>query len=160
MFLKRLLSLPAQTLLGAGIIAGALLALFVVLQYHASGNPAFCASCHSMEGVHSHWKLSRHKQFACIECHLPDTYIIGKVAYKTKAGLNDLFHETLRDYPEVIPLSAEAKTIVMGNCLRCHYSTIENTPMGMQGGDCLNCHRFLVHGLGPDKGGIKVEQHY
>ena len=157
MFLKQILGLSAQKLLGAGIAAGALLALFFVFQYHASGNPVFCASCHSMEGVHTHWKLSNHKQFACIECHLPNSNIIVKVAYKTKAGLNDLFHETLRDYPDKLSLSGQGKMIVRGNCLRCHYSTVGNTPMGRQGGDCLKCHRFLVHGQGASKGGIKVE---
>jgi cytochrome c nitrite reductase small subunit len=157
MFLKRILNQPNLTLLGVGAGVGALLALFIVLQYHASGNPAFCASCHSMENVHNQWKISNHKQFACVECHLPDENIFAKVAYKTRAGLNDLFHETLRDYPDKMSLSGRGQMIVRGNCLRCHHSTVENTPMGSQGGDCIKCHRFLVHGQGSSKGGIKVE---
>lgn len=157
MFLKRILSQSAQTLIGLGIIVGVLLSVIVSVKYHASGDARFCAACHSMDLAHNHWRLSNHKQFACIECHLPNANIVAKIAYKAKAGLNDLIHETLRDYPAAISLSGQGQRIVRGNCLRCHYSTIENTPMGQQGGDCLKCHRFLVHGQGLDKGGIKVE---
>ncbi len=81
----------------------------------------------------AHWQQSNHKQFACIECHLPDSNIAIKVAYKTKAGLNDLYHETLRSYPASIRYLAEARGIAEGNCLRCHYSTVGNTFMALQG---------------------------
>ena len=141
-----------------GIILGLLIAAASVLAYHESGNARFCGSCHSMGGVHSKWRLSQHGQFTCTECHLPDTHIIGKVAYKAQAGLNDLIHETARDYPASINLSENGRAIVAKNCIRCHASTIAGTMMAQSDADCLKCHRNLVHGRGPDEGGIKVEK--
>lgn len=110
-----------------------------------------------MKDVGEHWRQSHHKQYACIECHLPDAHLAAQAAYKTKAGLNDLYHETLRSYPAAIRLSAEARGIAEGNCLRCHFSTVENTFMAGGEGGCLSCHQRLVHGPGRDTGGIRVE---
>jgi cytochrome c nitrite reductase small subunit len=149
--------LSRETVLAAGAIIGVFIAASAVLGYHASGNPKFCMSCHSMEQVGKHWQQSHHKQFACIECHLPDDFFVAQAAFKTRAGLNDLYHETLRSYPAAIQISAEGRMVARGNCVRCHSSTIENTPMAGLGGDCLKCHRHLVHGRGPGEGGIKVE---
>lgn len=142
---------------GAGIIAGIALAVIVAASYSASGNARFCASCHSMEHVNARLLLSNHKQFACIECHMPNASLPRQAAYKAQAGLNDLVHETVRIYPAAIQISEKGKVILRGNCLRCHYSTIENTMMAKDNGDCLKCHRFLVHGRGLQKGGMKVE---
>jgi len=110
-----------------------------------------------MDQVRNRWQQSNHKQFACIECHLPAANIAVQVSYKVQAGLNDLFHETLRDYPAAILISAKGKDILRGNCLRCHQATIENTAMVKGEADCLKCHRYLVHGRGLDKGGMRVE---
>ncbi len=144
-------------LLAFGAVLGILLATIIASGYRISGSPSFCSACHSMEHVAQHWQQSNHKQFACIECHMPDSNLIAQAAYKTRAGLNDLFHETFQTYPAAIQLSGEGRAIARGNCLRCHYSTIENTPMARQGGDCLKCHRNLVHGRGLEKGGMKIE---
>jgi len=140
-----------------GGLAGFILAVLAVAGYHASGDARFCAACHSMEQVYHQWQLTNHKQFACVECHLPDTHIIGKLAYKTKAGLNDYVHEALQAYPAVLSISEDARPIAEKNCFRCHYSTVENTPMAGAGGQCLKCHRYMVHGRGAEKGGIPVE---
>ncbi len=148
---------PAIKILAAGVIIGVFFAIAGAVTYHASGNPLFCTACHSMAGVGEQWERSLHKQFACIECHLPDSNIFEQVAYKTKAGLNDLYHETLRSYPATIRISAEARDIVQGNCLRCHYATVENTFMAAQGGSCLKCHGRVVHGPEKETGGIRVE---
>jgi cytochrome c nitrite reductase small subunit len=141
----------------AGAFLGVLITLLSIGAYHAAGSPVFCMSCHSMKEVGAHWRQSRHKQFACIDCHLPDSNIAVQVAYKTKAGLNDLYHETLRTYPASIKISAEARGIAESNCLRCHFSTVGNTFMAGQGSNCLKCHRRLVHGTGMETGGIKLE---
>jgi cytochrome c nitrite reductase small subunit len=150
-------SKPVIAVLVAGAFIGILFTLISIEGYHAAGNPVFCLSCHSMKEVGFNWKQSRHKQFACIECHLPDSNIAVQVTYKAKAGLHDLYHETLRAYPAAISISPEAREIAEGNCLRCHFSTVENTFMVGGGGDCLKCHRSLVHGTGKEAGGIKVE---
>lgn len=142
----------------SGIITGIVVMAVTVLAYHQSGDARFCGSCHSMNPVHHQWKASPHHQFTCTECHLPDTHIVGKVSYKARAGLNDLIHETVRDYQAGIGLSPHGRQIINGNCIRCHASTIANTPMAKDGADCLKCHRYLVHGRGQDDGGIKVEK--
>ena len=147
----------AGKLLIAGIAAGIIVSAIAVLGYHQSGDARFCSSCHSMKPVHRQWQSSNHNQFTCIECHLPDTHIAGKLAYKTRSGLNDLIHETARDYQVSIGLSDKARHVITGNCARCHSSSIANTPMAEGGADCLKCHRYLVHGRGADKGGIRVE---
>lgn len=143
---------PGKTII-VGIIAGAVLMAVMIGGYHASGNPLVCGSCHSMDHVYAQWSHSLHKQFACIECHLPHTNIAGKVAYKVKAGLNDLYHETFKSYSAAIPISGEGRKIASQNCLRCHFSTVQNTPMAAGGADCLKCHRFTVHQRGLEKGG-------
>lgn len=139
------------------VVIAFLVSALAVGAYHQSGNARFCGSCHSMKGVHSQWQASNHQQFKCTECHLPDTHIAGKVVYKTRAGLNDLIHETARDYPARIGMSGEGRQIVNGNCVRCHASTIARTGMATEGADCLKCHRYLVHGRGKDQGGIRIE---
>jgi len=141
-----------------GVLAGFIIMSAAVLVYHESGDARFCGSCHSMKTVHARWQASNHHQFTCTECHLPDTGIAGKVAYKTRAGINDLIHEAGRGYSAGIGLSGEARRIITGNCVRCHASTIAKTLMARDGGDCLNCHRFLVHSRGQDEGGIKLEK--
>ena len=140
-----------------GCVIGLILAVLAGAAYNNSGDARFCGSCHSMKLVHTRWQASHHKQFTCTECHLPDTNIVGKVAYKTKAGINDLVHETSRNYQAEIGLSTRGKEIINSNCVRCHASTIAATPMTAKGSDCLKCHRYLVHGRGVDEGGIKVE---
>jgi len=144
------------------IIPGALIGIIVMAAavgvYHYSGDARLCGSCHSMKFVHGQWERSNHHQFTCTACHLPDTHIVGKVIYKIRAGLNDLFHETMRDYPPGIHLSGEARSIAGGNCVRCHASTIAGTKMSSGNTDCLACHRHMVHGRGQDNGGIRVEK--
>ena len=144
-------------LLALGVLLGVVFLLLTAVIYQASGSSKFCAACHSMKLVYNRWQTTNHKQFACIECHLPDTNIIGKVAYKTRVGIRDLAYETSRTYPTTMLISANSGEILISNCIRCHYSTIQNTPMAQGGGDCLKCHRYLGHGRGLEEGGIKVE---
>ena len=144
-------------ILTLGIIAGIVMAVLFGAAYQVSSDSRFCSSCHSMKLVHNRLQATHHKQFACIECHMPDTNIAGRVVYKARAGMNDLNHEMFRDYPAGIDLSATGYEIINQNCLRCHASTIAKTPMAENGGNCLKCHRYLVHGRGVDEGGIKVE---
>jgi len=143
--------------LAIGVGLGILITLTAMGTYHAAGSPVFCLSCHSMQDVGSAWRQSRHKQFACIECHLPDGNIAVQAAYKAKAGMRDLYHETLRDYAAFIDISDEGVSIAEGNCLRCHFSTVQGTFMASEGGACLACHRELVHGVESRIGGIHVE---
>ena len=149
-------SSPSKILI-LGILVGVVLLLLTEATYQASGSSRFCGACHSMELVYTRWQQTNHKQFACTECHVPDTNIIGKAAYKTRVGVRDLAYEAFRTYPATILISTNSREILKSNCVRCHYSTIQNTPMAQGGGDCLKCHRYLGHGRGLEEGGIKVE---
>jgi len=140
-----------------GVVLGILLTLAAMGSYHAAGSPVFCLSCHSMQDVGLTWRQSGHKQFACIECHLPDGNVAVQAAYKAKVGMRDLYHESLRDYTAFIKISEEGAGIASGNCLRCHYSTVQGTFMAAEAGTCLACHEGLVHGLEGRIGGIHVE---
>jgi cytochrome c nitrite reductase small subunit len=114
--------------------------------YHASGNPRVCITCHSMDGAGATWQMSNHKQFACVECHMPASGTVPRVVYKMRAGLHDLYHELIRDYPASLSISATGRRVVNGNCLRCHRSTVER-PVAFAGEriTCTGCHRHTVH---------------
>jgi len=139
------------------VLAGIIIALAATTTYHYAGSSGFCSFCHSMEHVSSQLQLSRHKQFACIECHMPAGNVVEKVTYKTRAGIHDLVRETLRSYPAYITLSSHGRSIVDDNCLRCHFSTVESTKMVGSINNCTKCHRNLVHGKNLQGGGIKIE---
>ena len=125
--------------------------------YAYADSPQFCGSCHSMTESTASWQASNHKQIRCTDCHLPHQNLAIHLIVKAKTGMNDTYHEVLRDYPANMVLSTQGKAIVNDNCLRCHQSTVENTAMAAGGNDCIKCHRGLVHGTNKSKGGIKVE---
>lgn len=139
------------------LLAGIIIALTAAASYQYTGSPGFCSLCHSLERVHSQWQLSKHKQFACIECHIPAGNIKDKIMYKIIAGTDDLVNEVLRNYPAYITLSSHGREIMNANCLRCHFSTVENTKMVGASRNCSKCHRNLVHGKNLQEGGIKIE---
>ncbi len=141
-----------------GVFVGVLFFAFTLGSYRASGDARFCGSCHSMKTTYSQWGSSQHRQFNCTECHLPARGLAAQVAYKTRAGLNDLIRETARDYPVAIVLSREGRRIINENCVRCHSSTVAETKMAGEEANCLACHRYLVHGRGRQEGGIRVEK--
>jgi nitrate/TMAO reductase-like tetraheme cytochrome c subunit len=56
--------------LTAGLVAGLGL-IFMATAMEVSSRPAFCGSCHIMKPYYESWKSSSHKNFACVECHIP-----------------------------------------------------------------------------------------
>lgn len=139
------------------LLAGIIVLLAAITVYRGAGNSGYCSLCHSMEHANMQWQLSRHKQFDCVECHMPAGSLIEKITYKTRVGINDIVHETLRNYAAHVTLSSQGRDIVNGNCLRCHFSTVEKTMMAGSAQSCLKCHRNLVHGKNLQRGGIKIE---
>lgn len=144
-------------LIGIGAACGFVITVLVFSGYHFGGISLFCGSCHSMENNFFSWRVSRHKQFACIECHLPHGNIAHTFVYKSYAGIRDVAGETARSYPYTIRLTKQARSIANVNCFRCHFSTVEDTPMAKDGGDCMKCHKFLVHGRPAGHGGFSIE---
>ena len=139
-----------------GVAIGLGLAVTASALYGLSGRSTFCGSCHSMAETYARWSASRHKQFSCSECHMPATGFLRQIAYKTRAGLRDLYEETLRGYSAYPVISVEGRQIANENCHRCHRSTIEATGLA-RGGDCLRCHRDLVHSTAYREGGLPFE---
>lgn len=144
-------------LIGMGTALGIAISVLFFSGYHYGSIPLFCGSCHSVENNYFSWRVSRHKQFACIECHLPRGNIAYTLAYKAYAGMRDVVGETARSYPYTIKLTKQARNIANVNCFRCHFSTIEDTRMVKDGGDCMKCHKFLVHGRPVAQGGSGIE---
>ena len=135
-----------------GIVTGVCLLLIMGAGYQWAGMPGFCGACHSMELVHRTWGASTHKQFDCIECHLPHRGFAESFSYKAQAGLRDVADEFERNYSVVTPVTPEAHKILQDNCLRCHSSTVGATRMNRGETQCIKCHRELVHGRGEPKG--------
>jgi trimethylamine-N-oxide reductase cytochrome c-type subunit TorC len=53
----------------AGLIAGlAVVATWTSVEI--SSRPQFCGSCHIMSPYYESWKQSKHKNVACVECHI------------------------------------------------------------------------------------------
>lgn len=127
-----------------------------------SGSPAFCGTCHSMKEVTATFAHSTHANLECVDCHLPHDSMVMYLVEKGRTGMNDVYHEVLRDYPAHIKLSDRGRDMVNRNCLRCHANTMDKVhadlfkPMDT-GGDCLKCHSRIAHGARPIEGGIKVE---
>lgn len=140
-------------LVGMGSAFGAIVMIVIFGAYHFAGRSTFCGSCHSMENNYFTWKTSKHKQFACIECHLPTGNMAHTVLYKAYAGARDVAGETTRSYPFTIKLTNSARAIANSNCSRCHFSTVEATFMARGNADCMKCHKFLVHGRPAPNGG-------
>lgn len=154
---NQLFSRVSLTLIIIGA-AGALLGVFIAGAGLAYADKAsFCGSCHSMQHVYATWAGSQHKQFTCGDCHLPQDSLAYKLYIKAENGMRHTYHETLRDYPDNIKITPEAKGIADQNCLRCHTTTVENTFMAAGGQTCIKCHRGLVHGKIVMKGGVPLE---
>jgi cytochrome c nitrite reductase small subunit len=128
-----------------GVFIGMFFMALLIEGYHLSAVSSACIACHSMNQVGGTWQMSNHKQFECIECHMPVSNGVARFLYKAKAGLHDLWHETIRDYPASLVASAQAKSIAQGNCVRCHRSTMERVAAFSGEPQCMRCHRQIVH---------------
>ena len=126
-----------------------------------SGSPEFCGNCHSMKSEAATFAESSHKSQECTECHLPHQNFVVYFVEKGRTGMVDMYHEAVRDYPAHIKLSENGHKMVNDNCIRCHGATMEGVHVTEgkydTGGDCLKCHRRIVHGSNHLEGGIKVE---
>ncbi len=57
-----LVSVGAVLVIGGSALAGL---------WHVSASPQFCNSCHLMQPYVAAWKLSRHSDVPCVQCHYP-----------------------------------------------------------------------------------------
>ncbi|MDD4601763.1 Cytochrome c-type protein NrfH [bioreactor metagenome] len=151
------LSRNAIKLILLGVVAAVLGMGLFGAGFAYADNPRFCGSCHSMQHVTQTWQASNHKQFSCGDCHLPQDSLVAKLYTKGENGMRHTYHEVLRDYPDNIRFTENARVIANKNCLRCHASTVEDTFMVAGEPNCTKCHRTIPHRQSQPDGGIKVE---
>ena len=162
MAIKDFVSRHTLACLAGGFAIGVVISGAGAAMMSFSGSPAFCGTCHSMKEVTATFAQSTHSKLECVDCHLPHDSMVMYLFEKGRTGMNDVYHEVLRDYPAHIKLSARGRDMVNRNCLRCHANTMKKVhadlfkPMDT-GGDCLKCHSRIAHGARPIEGGIKVE---
>ncbi len=143
----------------AGFLLGVLVCGAGSLFNTVSGSPAFCGTCHAMKDEAATFADSSHRNLECTECHLPHANMAVYMTAKAKTGMVDAYHETIRDYPAHIRLSAEGRNMVNENCLRCHEATMGGVYHAANGenSDCLKCHSRIAHGSNHLEGGVNVE---
>ncbi len=144
-----------------GMLAG--LGLFT-LQYgeglsYFSADPRACANCHIMEPQFDSWqKASHHGVAACVDCHLPQTFV---ARYLAKAE-NGYYHSkgfTFQDFPEPIAIKAKNSQILQDNCLGCHQPmTADLLSHGLDSSrGCVHCHSTVGHGERVGLGGPETQ---
>ncbi len=108
-----------------------------------SETPDFCASCHVMEAEFEAWfHEGAHRRIKCVDCHLPHNNLPTHYLWKSIDGLWDMAVFYSGRVPETIRASEHARSVLQGNCLRCHETTVEMIDNKRQ---CWDCHRRLNH---------------
>lgn len=135
-----------QHLVRTGLVIG--LASFLILIFTSaitwSDNTQMCLMCHSMDKAYTSMQKGRHKYLKCTECHAPHETYAGKVVYKMKSGLRDLYATVTGQIPEVIEATEQSKSIIRKNCADCHRRTLETIHV-KQNGNCNECHSDVAH---------------
>jgi cytochrome c nitrite reductase small subunit len=104
----------------------------------------FCGTCHVMnEVVRTHQK-SVHAGLTCNECHAPQDSLVSKMIFKTRAGMRDIYVNTLGTVPDLIQAKPATRTVINQNCKHCHFMTILNIDPQSKA-HCTDCHRQVPH---------------
>jgi cytochrome c nitrite reductase small subunit len=104
----------------------------------------FCGSCHVMnEVVRTHQK-SVHARLTCNECHAPQDSLVSKMIFKTRAGMRDIYVNTLGTVPDLIQAKPATRTVINQNCKHCHFMTNLNIDPQSKA-YCTDCHRQVPH---------------
>ncbi len=103
----------------------------------------FCGRCHVMELQTEAWKVSSHRLFKCVDCHLPNENFFLHYWWKALDGLKDVIVFYSGRVPEEIRASEHARKVISENCFRCHYYTVSR--LDFEGRYCWECHRILIH---------------
>ncbi len=106
--------------------------------------PEFCGTCHVMhEAVRTH-QQSVHAQLTCNECHAPTDAFVSKMIFKTRAGMRDIYVNTIGPIPDVVTAEAATREVINDNCASCHFMTTINLD-GKAKNYCFDCHRHVPH---------------
>lgn len=110
--------------------------------------PERCAACHVMKPAYETWACSAHKTRAsCNDCHIPHDarHPLAQAAYKARLAAARMYAIAKRDVPPTIQITENSRTVVQGNCLRCHGPaavSIGRSPhAGIAKVYCFTCHQ-------------------
>jgi len=74
-----------------------------------------------MTDAYATWQRGSHGRVAiCVDCHLPHTNPVAKLAFKGMDGSKHMTVFMMRREPQVFRLSQSAVPVVQANCIRCH----------------------------------------
>lgn len=137
---------------------------------YLSSDPTVCINCHTMQTQYATWQHSSHRaKVTCVQCHLPQDSLAGKLLAKSRDGFKHSVAMTLRTYGYNIRASLSASDRVQANCIHCHREIVSQimATSALYGGEgedqrrCWSCHRDVPHGIGrsmtatPDNIGVK-----
>jgi cytochrome c nitrite reductase small subunit len=109
-----------------------------------TATPDYCSSCHVMADQYEDWFYTgRHKQVACVECHLPNDNFARHYFWKGYDGMKDVFFFYSGLVADPVHSSSHARRTVQANCLRCHEEMVSR--ISTEGVQCWDCHRKLFH---------------
>lgn len=138
----------------------AIIAFFFIIlpaAYFGTSEPAFCGSCHYIEGYVSSWSNSPHQEVKCLFCH-ESRGPFGKVHSKTR-GLNYVAQHFTGNYTSAIKGWVDER-----NCIACHSEGMKpfrDAPLLTEVPNhldyvqqlatnntlCIDCHRETGHAL-------------
>lgn len=146
-------SLSRRWQVGLYVSVGVLIGVGVVMARatnalsHLADAPEACMNCHVMTNAYATWQRGSHgRDTVCVDCHLPHTNIVAKMAYKAMDGVKDTFIFNMRAERQVPRLSDRAAPVVQANCLRCHANQFAMIRLaGAAERKCWDCHTN-IHG--------------
>jgi len=117
-----------------------------------STEPEACTNCHIMQPYYDSWvKASHHGRAACVDCHLPDSFVPKYIA-KADNGFRHSWAFTFMDFHEPIQITERNAEILQENCVRCHEAVTAQMAAGAPSLEdvetirCVHCHSDVGHG--------------
>jgi len=134
---------------GAGLaILGFLMMLATKIPALGLSEASFCGTCHAMDFQVTSYQQSTHSVAAdCGDCHDPHGLVTGS-AYAAFTGTRDVYRVVTNTTPAEIRATNMSKSVLQGNCLRCHEDVVMPYvgDTRLDGGrNCFDCHRQIVH---------------
>ncbi len=114
---------------------------------YLSDAPETCMNCHVMTDAYATWQRGSHSRAAiCVDCHLPQSNPVAKMAYKAADGVKDSYVFLTHQEPQVLRLSETSTPVVQANCVRCHSGQFAMIRLAAASErKCWDCHTN-VHG--------------
>ncbi|HEX7077528.1 MAG TPA: cytochrome c3 family protein [Candidatus Eisenbacteria bacterium] len=144
--------------------------VFLVTAVEVTSTPRFCGSCHIMKPYYESWRHSKHKNIACVDCHIPPgvTAEIRK-KYEALSMVARYFTGTYGTNPwteidDAACLRCHERRLLMGKerigdiqfdhsshlsemrrgktlrCTSCHSQIVQGSHMAVTTSTCILCH--------------------